>query len=88
MAQKKVFDLEETINRLQEEIRTLRSALETTDSGKTMLQQGEEFSRLLSVSKLIVSELDLEKVFNLVADSAREIVNAELVLVPMLNEGA
>jgi len=87
MEQEKLSDSRETINHLQEEVRTLRLALETTDPGKTMLRQGEEFSRLLSVSKLIVSELDLDKVFNLVADSAREIVDAELVLVPMLNEG-
>jgi two-component system, cell cycle sensor histidine kinase and response regulator CckA len=86
MEQDKLVDLEESINRLQEEIRTLRSALETTDGGKTMLRQGDEFARLLSISKLIVSELDLEKVFNLVAVNARELVNADLVLVPMLNE--
>jgi PAS domain S-box-containing protein len=86
MENDKLVDLEKTINRLREEIRTLRAALETTDGGKTMLRQGDEFARLLTVSKLIVSELDLEKVFNLVADNARDIVNAELVLVPMLNE--
>jgi hypothetical protein len=34
------------------------------------LQQGEEFSRLLSVNKLIVSELNLAKVFDLVASNA------------------
>lgn len=86
MKEKKHIDLDENINRLKGEVRVLRSALETTDSGKIMLQQREEFSRLLSVSKLIVSELNLGKVFNLVADSAREIVHAELALLPMLNE--
>ena len=86
MEQEELFDARESINRLQEEIRTLRSALEATGCGKAMLQQEDEFSRLLSVSKLIVSELDLSKVFDLVADNAREIVNAELVTVPMLNE--
>ncbi len=87
MAQQKIFDLRETIDRLQEEIRTLRAALAETDKGETLQRQADEFAHLLSVSKLIVSELDLEKVFDLVASKAREIVHAELVLVPMLNEG-
>jgi len=87
MEQKELFDLKETVNLLKEENRALRAALETTDCGRALLLQGEEFSRLLSVSKLIVSELDLTKVFNLVASNAREIVNAELVVVPILNDG-
>lgn len=49
-------------------------------------QQKEEFSQLLSISKLIVSELDVKKVFDLVAKNVRRIVNADLVLVPMLNK--
>jgi two-component system sensor histidine kinase/response regulator len=87
MEQEELFDHRAAVSRLQEEIRILRSALETTECGRTLLQQREEFSRLLSVSKLIVSELDLTKVFNLLAGNAREIVNAELVIVPILNEG-
>ncbi|MBU0673908.1 MAG: GAF domain-containing protein [Proteobacteria bacterium] len=76
----------ETIARLQEENRKLRDALETSDCGRALLRQEEEFSRLLSVSKRIVSELDVAKVFELVADNARQIVDADLVIVPMLNE--
>jgi two-component system cell cycle sensor histidine kinase/response regulator CckA len=86
MKQDDLLKLRETVNRLQEENLNLRSALETNDCGRAMLQQSEEFSRLLSVSKRIVSELDLAKVFDLVADNAREIVKAELAIVPMLNE--
>ena len=44
------------------------------------------FSILLDVSKLIVSELNLETVLQLVASKARDIVQADLVVVPMLNE--
>jgi PAS domain S-box-containing protein len=86
MEQKELLDLREAVSRLQEENRALRSALETTDCGSVLLRQGEEFSRLLSISKLIVAELDLAEVFNQVANNAREIVNAEMVLLPMLNE--
>lgn len=75
----------ETINRLREENRELRTALEGTENGKAMLRQSEELSRLLAVSKQVVSELDLKKVLELVADNAREIAGAELVLIPMLN---
>jgi len=86
MGQQDVFDSRDELTQLQAENLTMRTALETTDLGRALLRQGEEFSRLLTLSKLIVAELDLEKVFNLVADNAREIVSAELVLVPMLND--
>jgi PAS domain S-box-containing protein len=86
MDQQERLDLAETIDRLQEENRQLREAVATTDCGRALLQQEEEFSRLLAVSKRIVAELDVTKVFDLVADNARRIVGADLVLVPMLNE--
>ncbi len=54
--------------------------------GSELIRQHEEFSLILAVSKLIVSELDLGKVFQLVADKARDLVQAEMLLVPMLNE--
>jgi len=87
MGQEELRDLQPVVDRLKEEIQTLRSALETTESGRVLLRQREEFSRLLSVSKMIVSELDLARVYEQVADSAREIVHADTVIVPMLNEG-
>lgn len=80
-----MFGFSETNDRLQEENRRLREAMATTDNGRALLQQQEEFSHLLVVSKGIVAELDVAKVFALVADNARQIVKADLVLVPMLN---
>ena len=80
------LDLKATVDRLREQNSALRSALEATDHGRPLLQQSEEFARLLSVSQLVVSELDLAKVFALVADNARELVQAELLVVPELNE--
>jgi PAS domain S-box-containing protein len=77
---------QEALDRLIDENAHLRSALEKTDQGKELIQQREEFSQLLSVSKIIVSELDLETVFQLVANKARELVQAEMLMVPMLNE--
>jgi PAS domain S-box-containing protein len=70
MDQQKRHDVEEALALLKEENR----------------QQQEEFSQLLSISKLVVSELDVKKVFDLVAKNVRQIVNADLVLVPMLNK--
>ncbi len=81
-----LLDLQAAVGRLQEEVRTLRAALEQTESGRLFLRQNEEFSRLLAVSKMIVSELDLARVYEQVAVTAREIVDAETVIVPMLNE--
>src|SRR5208283_6141063 len=77
---------QELLNRLIEENSFLRSALEKTHQGKELIQQREEFSLLLAVSKLIVSELNLSTVFQLVASKARDIVEADLLLVPILNE--
>jgi PAS domain S-box-containing protein len=76
----------EVVGRLTEENAFLRSALGKTDLGKELIRQRQEFSLILAVSKLIVSELDLGKVFQLLADKALELVQAEMVLVPMLNE--
>lgn len=83
MGHEELLDLQAVVDRLREENQTLRSALETTESGKVLLRQREEFSRLLLVSKMIVSELDLATVYEQVASSAREIVHAETVLVPI-----
>ena len=81
-----VLKLQEALDRLTDENAFLRSALEKNDRGNELIQQREEFSLLLAVSKLIISELSLDTVFQLVADKARDLVQAEMVLVPMLNE--
>ncbi len=77
---------EDLLARTQAENELLRSALDQAECGRALLRQREDFSLMLEVSKLILAELDLEKALQLVADKAREIVHAELVLVPMLNE--
>jgi PAS domain S-box-containing protein len=77
-------DRREASDRLKQENRELRAALEDSENGRALLRQGEELSRLLAASRLVVSELDLGKVLALVAEKAREIVEAELVLIPML----
>ncbi len=80
------LDQQKLLDSLREDNKLLLSALEKTECGKKLLQQREEFSLLLDVGKQIVSELSLEKVFTLVADKARDIVHADLLVVPMLNE--
>lgn len=80
-------NVQETLESLGGENAFLRAALVKSDPGRELLRQREEFSLLLAVSKLIVSELDLGKVFQLVADQARDLVQAEMLLVPMLSEG-
>jgi PAS domain S-box-containing protein len=78
-------DREELLSRLREENAALRASLERSGEGRELARQREEFSTLLDVSKLVVSELHLETVLQLVADKAREIVQADMVLVPMLD---
>ncbi len=77
---------QELVGQLREENAFLRAALEKTDQGKEITRQREEFSLLLDFSKLIVAELNLDNVFQLVADKARELVQADIMLVPMLND--
>ncbi len=77
---------QDQVARLRAENELLRSALDDTECGRALVRQRQDFSLMLEVSKLIISELDLEKALQLVADKAREIIHAELVLVPMLNE--
>jgi PAS domain S-box-containing protein len=77
----------EFVSRLREENEVLRSALSTTEYAKSLFKLREEFSLLLEASKLITSELDVNKVLEMVAQKARDIVKADLVVVPMLNEG-
>lgn len=86
MANKSCLNNLASPEQLAEENAFLRVALEKSDLGQELIRQREEFSQLLTVSKLIVSELELDKVFHLVAEKAREMVQAEMVLVPMLNE--
>jgi PAS domain S-box-containing protein len=75
----------EELSRLREENAALRASLERSGEGRELARQREEFSMLLDVGKLVVSELHLETVLQLVADKAREIVQADMVLVPMLD---
>jgi PAS domain S-box-containing protein len=76
----------ESLGRLREENLLLRAALDETDAGKALLRREAEFSRLLEASKAIIADLDSATVLPLVAESAREIVDAELVSIPMLDE--
>ncbi len=81
------LDSLEFISRLREENESLRSIVNTSECAKSLLKLKEEFIALLDASKLISSELDIEKVLELVAQTARDIVKADLVVVPLLNEG-
>ncbi len=79
-------DQREEILRLREENSFLKKSLNETSGGAELLRQRKEFSQILKVSQKVVSELDLQKVLNLVAESAREIIEADTLVVPILNE--
>ncbi len=76
----------EEILRLREDNAFFRKTLNETTGGQELLRQRMEFTQILKVSQAVVSELDLQKVLNRVAESAREIIEADTVVVPMLNE--
>ena len=48
-------------------------------------QREYEIGLLRETAIAIGSELDLDKVLHLVADRARELINAETILIPILN---
>jgi len=85
MNRKRKEHLEEIL-KLREENAFFRKTLNETSAGQELLRQRKEFAQVLKVSQAVVSELDLQKVLNLVAQSAREIIEAETVVVPILNE--
>lgn len=86
MANNHNSDSQERLIRLLEENEVLRSALDETNCGQALTRQQDEFSLLMNVSRQIVSELDLHKVLDLVVTNARELVEAELLVIPMINE--
>ncbi len=71
--------------RLLEENDLLRRTLNETECGYNLIQQRDEFAKLIELGKAIVAELDINKVFNLVAETARDLISAELLIVPIID---
>ncbi len=86
MIDKPSTEQQKLIEQLKEENEFLHSALDKTQCGRELVKQQKEFSLLLEVSKTIVSELDIKQVFKLVASKARRIIDADLLLVPMIDD--
>jgi len=84
MPYKKLAILEEQNLRLREENELLRQALDGTECGRQLLHQRDKFTRLIKLGKDIVAELDTQKVLAEVAEAARELVDAEMLLVPII----
>jgi len=70
---------------LREENILLRRALDETEYGQSLVQQRDEFAKLITLGKAIVAELDIKKVFALVAEAARELIAAELLVLPIID---
>lgn len=71
--------------RLREENDLLRRAVNVTECGHSLNQQRDEFAKLIDLGKAVVAELDINKVFNLVAETARDLISAELLIVPIID---
>lgn len=71
--------------RLREENDLLRRAVNETECGHSLIQQRDEFAKLIELGKTIVAELDINKIFNLVADTARDLISAELLIIPIID---
>ncbi|MCX5864103.1 MAG: ATP-binding protein [Deltaproteobacteria bacterium] len=77
--------IEEQNLRLREENELLRRALSETDCGYRLIQQRDEFAKLIDFGKTIVAELNINKIFALVAEKARELISAELLIIPIID---
>ena len=65
---------------------TTRNNLNVTGLQESLLHREAEIDLLQQTFTKIGSELDLEKVFQIVAERARELVKAETLLIPILDE--
>ncbi len=71
-----IDDMSQTTRQDQETITALRAELQ---------KRGHEIELLRETAFAVGSELDLDKVFSLIVDRARELIGAETVLLPLLN---
>ncbi len=80
---RELSESQQRIERLEQENHRLRSQL---PQGRETNQTNLELALLKEVSSAIVSELDLQRVLELVVRKARELIDAETVLVPRISE--
>ncbi len=89
-AQEKLLDelrsLRANERSLREENATLRVLCQEKDASKVLQRYETELNLMREISLVIVSELDLKTVLNLVARKAAEVIQAETLLVPMINQ--
>jgi len=79
-----VHDLRGRVRTLEEANATYRRICEDDELGEILLAREHEIAVLRSVGEAIVSELDLDRVMTLVAETARGLIEADTVVVPMI----
>lgn len=75
------------VRRLSEENALWRSLAENTDAGRSQRRRDVELDIIKKVDAAILVEQDMQKRLDLVARMARELIDAETVLIPMIDEG-
>jgi len=76
-------EYQQRIDRLEQENHRLRARLRHSGEAD---QTSLELSLLKDISSAIVSELDLQRVLDLVVQKALEIIHADTMLIPMISE--
>lgn len=79
-------ELRAQVRRLNEENALWRSIAANTDGGRRMLQQEIGLDLVKKVAAAVLVERDMQDVLDLVARTARELIHAETVIIPMIDE--
>ncbi|MDP1610577.1 MAG: GAF domain-containing protein [Sulfuritalea sp.] len=79
-------ELRAQVRRLGEENALWRSIAANTDGGRCMLQRETELNLVKEVAAAVLVEQDMQNVLDLVARAVRELIHAETVVIPMIDE--
>ncbi len=79
-----VHDLRARVRRLAETNELLQGICEGETGAEALLAREREIDLLKAVGEAIVSELDLDRVLSLVAEKARELIQADTLVIPMI----
>lgn len=74
------------VRRLSEENALWRSIAANTDNGRSLLQREVELNLIKEVAAAVLVEQEMQDVLDLVARMARQLTDAEMVVIPMIDE--
>lgn len=83
--EQEMMALRQAVRRLEEENTLLRSIADGTEQGQIMQRRKLELDLIKDVGAAVLAELDSQRVLDLVAEMARQLIDADMVIVPLIN---